>query len=140
LLQKAPPSLTDPRHTSTSALHMSLPSFPQNGSQQQKVVVVNKNNFWACGENRNCENAMIPSAPSLKTPTAASGPTITPLQELQRLGGVRSVLKLLDSRKTELRETAALVLSNATFNHTESMYGYHQWWRRDHHTIGRTLE
>lgn len=112
-------SLTDPRHTSTFTLHMSLPPFPQNGSQQQKVVVVNKNSFWAGGENCNRENAMIPSAPSLKTPTAASGPTITPLQELQRLGGVRSVLKLLDSRKTELRETAALVLSNATFNHTE---------------------
>ena len=38
--------------------------------------------------------------------------------ELQRLGGIKSVLKLLDSKKEGLRETAALVLSNATFTHT----------------------
>ena len=54
------------------------------------------------------------SEPSVKIPVN-NKPTLI---ELQRLGGIRSVLKLLDSKKKGLRETAALVLSNATFSHT----------------------
>ena len=75
------------------------------------------------------ENIIIPPSPSTtmnpitannnhdnntqSTSTVKSNalPSTDPLHELQRLGGVSSVLKLLDSRKTNLRETAALVLS-----------------------------
>ena len=83
------------------------------------------------------ENIIIPPSPSTtmnpitannnhdnnnqSTSTVKSNalPSTDPLHELQRLGGVSSVLKLLDSRKTNLRETAALVLSNATFKHKD---------------------
>ena len=74
-------------------------------------------------------NIIIPPSPSTQVPnpisvssnkdkdTLTDVPANDPLRELNRLGGVTSVLKLLDSRKSNLRETAALVLSNATFKH-----------------------
>ena len=74
-------------------------------------------------------NIIIPPSPSTQVanPISVSSnkdkdtltdvPANDPLRELNRLGGVTSVLKLLDSRKSNLRETAALVLSNATFKH-----------------------